>query len=145
MIDLLKQKYAYVESLKGKNLLKFLALIFALFMIIGAVIGYFKTTTLTKNEPLAPTDQTSLPGEYATYKGTVTFIGEEAYPQDKLKYSLNDGSGKTLILLRSVDDKLSIAEGLFVTVRGKLGKTKDGKEPVLQVTEVSLTNSNGTN
>jgi len=69
------------------------------------------------------------------------YINPSFYPNDNLSYVLVDRSGKQVILLRAKDQKLSIAEGLYVKVKGVVMKTKDGKNDVLNVSEVIINNA----
>lgn len=130
-------------NLKGKNLIKLLVIIFVVFAFIGALVTYITSLKLNKNEPAPIANQEVVSTAPIVMQGTVTFIGENAYPEDKISYSLTDVKGDDIILLRASDQKLSIAQGLFVNVKGRKVKTIDGKKDVLQVMEVTL--KNGTN
>jgi hypothetical protein len=112
---------------------------FLVFIVIGAIIGYFKPTNLNKNEQKVVQDPSTM-DQNVSYKGVVTNLGQNEYSAEKIDFALNDINGNEIILLRANDAKLSIAEGLFVTVTGRKTKTKDGKTDVLQVVEVVLKN-----
>jgi uncharacterized protein YneF (UPF0154 family) len=139
MITLLKNLYIKAEDLKGKKLLLILVLTFVIFLIIGIAVGYFMPSLLNKNEiklnlPIA--------GEQPKYyQGKVTYVNPSFYPGEKISFSLVDSQGKDIILLRSEDQKLSIAENLVVKVTGIIHKTKDGKSEVLDVTELIIKNA----
>ena len=137
----LKNAYQNLNTLRGKKLYNLLAVLFVVCLIIGTAVGYFIPVKLNQNEqPLRTQDQVSTTPSKATYKGIVTYIGENEYSNDKIEYALNDINGNGIILLKSEDEKLSIAQGLYVTVTGTKTKTGDGKSDVLQVMEVILKN-----
>lgn len=139
MIDLPNQITSSTENPKT-SLYRTLAIVFIAFLVIGALIGYVTSLKLNKNEAdsiQGAEVQTTAP---VTYQGLVTYLGEDMYANDEISYSLTDSRGNDIILLKSNDQKLSIAQGLFVTVVGKKGTTADGKNEVLQVTEVTIKN-----
>ncbi len=134
-----KNTFQDLNHLSGVRLYKILALTFIIFILIGAIIGYLKPYKLTENEQ-KKSDVVSSAEQNVTFKGVVTNLGPNDYSQEKIEYGLNDIKGNEIILLRANDAKLSIAEGLYVTVTGRKTKTKDGKNDVLQVFEVVLKN-----
>lgn len=140
-MNLLKDLYDNAETLKGRRLALVLAAIFIVFTVIGISIGYLNNSVLKKDEnttdqlPPVPVDTT------ISYTGRITYTNPEFYPGEKISFSLVDSSGKEIILLKSKDDKLSIAEGLNVQVVGTEGKTKAG-QPYLLVKEVVINASN---
>ena len=140
MIDLPNQITSSTETPERKSLYRLLTVVFVVFLIIGSLIGYATSSKLNKNEPNSNEStevQTTAP---ATYQGIVTYLGEDMYSNDGVTFSLTDSRGEDIILLKSSDQKLSIAQGLFVTVVGKKGTTIDGKNDVLEVTEVTIKN-----
>ena len=142
MLDLLKQLFNKVEGIKGKKLVIFLLSIFIIFILIGISIGYFTSGGLKESE-----DKSTSPvvKEEVTQKiymeGKVIYVNPELYPGDLVSYKLVDSSGKDLILLKSKDQKLSIVEGLYVKVSGKMLKLKDNTTDVLMVDEVIIKNA----
>jgi hypothetical protein len=140
MMDELKQTYSEADNLSGKSLYRVIAIVIVIFLMLGILIGYINSIRLNKNETKSNETGEVQSTAPVTYKGTVTYLGEDMYFNDGITYSLTDSKGDDIILLKSSDQKLSIAQGLFVTVTGKKGKTLDGKYDVLQVTEVTLNN-----
>jgi hypothetical protein len=139
--NLLKKTYQDINGLRGRKLYNFLAIIFAAFLVIGTAVGYFIPRALTQNEKTAlPDGQELSQPTLVTYKGVVTYLGENKYSDEKVEYSLNDIKGNDIVLLKATDAKLSIAQGMYVTISGRMVKTKDGKVDVLQVSEVTLKN-----
>ena len=145
MINLLKNYYAALESLRGRQLFVTLLTVFILFVLLGFFIGYLNSERLNKSEKPSPNNKVVLtpPDPKTTYSGVVTFIGSNVYPEDGIMYSLVDTSGKQLTLLKSDDDKLAISEGLFITVSGRIEKTVSGRDSYLFVEEVTI--SRGSN
>ncbi|MBU1132915.1 hypothetical protein KKG08_01435 [Patescibacteria group bacterium] len=140
MAVLLKDLYFKVENLKGKKLIYTIAVIFLVFILVGVLIGYFMTPRLSEDEVVGnDIESPSSPKTY--YEGKIEYINPEFYPLDDISYSLVDSDGKQIYLLKSVDQKLSIAEGLFVKVSGKMSKLKDKKTDVLIVDEVVIKNA----
>ena len=140
MAVLLKDLYLKVENLKGKKLIYTIAVIFLIFILVGVLVGYFMTPRLSKDEVVGnDIESPSSPKTY--YEGKIEYINPEFYPLDNVSYALVDSDGKQIYLLKSVDQKLSIAEGLFVKVSGKMSKLKDKKTDVLIVDEVVIKNA----
>ncbi len=143
MLAFFKQVYLSIEALKGRKLVAVLLIIFLTFIALGIAVGYFIPSKLTGDEISVPQtganepDQSTAP---TAYKGIVTYLGEDAYPLDKITYALTDREGNDIILLRVSDERLSIVQGLYVEVTGKKGKTMDGKNDVLEVSEVAIKN-----
>ena len=140
MPGLLKDLYFKVENLKGKKLFYTIAVIFLIFIFVGVLVGYFMTPRLSEDEVVG--DDISSPSSSKTYyEGKIEYVNPEFYPLDNVSYALVDSSGNQIYLLKSVDQKLSIAEGLFVKVSGKMSKLKDKKTDVLIVDEVVIKNA----
>lgn len=128
------------EPTTKKNVYLNLLKIFAVFLVVGMVIGYFIPQDLTVDETGYSTEDyaTQSMGGMKSYDGVITYIGDYEYPQDNITYVLTDSQGNDIILLKANDQKLDIVQGLFVKVTGKMTKTLDGSEEVLQVTQVTL-------
>ena len=142
MLDLLKRLYAKTEELKGKKLLIVLASVFTSFTLIGVLGGYFINRRLNKDEKSNSQAQITLPVEERKYyEGKVLYSNPELYPLENVSYSLNDSSGKVLYFLRANDQKLSLAENLYVGIYGRVSKMQDGKTDVIDVSEVVIKNA----
>ena len=142
MLDLLKRLYAKTEELKGKKLLIVLAFVFISFTLIGVLGGYFINRRLNKDEKSNSQAQITLPVEERKYyEGKVLYSNPELYPLENVSYSLNDSSGKVLYFLRANDQKLSLAENLYVGIYGRVSKMQDGKTDVIDVSEVVIKNA----
>lgn len=142
MSSLLKDFYAKVEGLKGKKLLYTIIILFLAFILIGVLVGYFMSPKLSDDEISEFNTESVSPSDHKEYyEGRVLYVNPEFHPFDNIDYSLVDSSGKEIILLKSADEKLSIAEGLFVRVSGKLSKLSDNKTNVLVVDEVLIKNA----
>ncbi|MFC1700452.1 hypothetical protein ACFLZ4_02310 [Patescibacteria group bacterium] len=140
MPDLLKNLYFNVESLKGKKLIYILVALFIVFIFVGVLVGYFMTPRLSKDE-MTGEDIVSPSSPKTYYEGRIEYINPEFYPLDDVSYSLVDSKGEQIFLLKALDQKLSIAEGLFVKVSGKMGRLKDKKTEVLIVDEIVIKNA----
>src|SRR3989344_6386817 len=140
MLNLLKTLHNRAEEYKGKRLLVLLAIIFVIFVLLGILFGYIISTTsgnITEklsNEPNV-TDQTG-----TIYEGRISYVDPKTYPDDNISYVLLDKKGKQIILLRTQDQKLVVAEGHFAKVTGNVSKTIDGKKDVLEVAVILLKN-----
>lgn len=86
-----------------------------------------------------PIDNNAAVEEY--FDGVITYISPSIYPEDEISYSLNDHSGKEIILLKSKDEMLVVSEGLRARVYGKIFRTKDGKTSYLMVERVVINNA----
>jgi hypothetical protein len=141
MSNLLKDIYNKTESIKGRKLVYTILVIFVVFTVIGISIGYLISPKLNDDEKVGPVEYYGGDGrdaETIEAEGRITYVNPEFYPMDDISYSLSDYSGKELYLLKSNDEKLSIAEGLFAKVVGKMGKLSDGRTDVLIVEEVII-------
>jgi len=149
MINLLKNIHDKTEKLAGRRILTFFLVIFILFAGLGIYIGYLNSLRLKQNEiELLRTQESNnqtAKQQLAYYEGKIEYFNPSFYPKDKISYVLVDGSGKEIILLKSRDQKLSVAEGLNVKVGGVLSKTLDGSKSVLNVSEVVIKSKNVTN
>ncbi len=139
MFTLLKKLYDKAETLKGRRLFFIIGSLFVLFIFIGFAVGYAIIPLLNKDEIPKAESSIVIPEKTPVYyEGKITYVNPAFYPEDQISYSLVDSSGKEIILLKSEDQKLSIAEGLFAKVTGTKTKTKDGKTDVLNVREVII-------
>ena len=138
MFKLLKEAHDNAEELKGRRLYLFLTATFVIFLVTGLSLGYFVNVILNKYEtsPIK-NKQTSL---NSPYEGKVVFVDPKLYPDDQINYALVDNDGKEIILLKSKDQKLVIAEGRHVLVEGSLEKLQNGEKNFLLVERVVLKN-----
>jgi len=130
--------YSPIKSLKDKYpKLSVIVVLIVLLLLSLSIIIYFKSLKLTKNEIIInPLTSEYLP-EY--YEGKVMYIGDSG---DGITYSLADGDGKEVLLLKSTDAKLKIVEGLHVRVYGELIKSlNENEKDILLVKEVILQNA----
>ncbi len=131
-MQLLKDMYNSAEALKGRKLLTVTAVLTIVFLGIGIFIGYINNQLLNQNENdngavlPPPVVDTS-----TTYFGKVSYVNPEYYPGEEISYVLTDPSGNDIILLKAEDDKLSLAEGLTVKVKGRETVSKAGTKYLL--------------
>lgn len=141
-MQLLKDMYNSAEALKGRKLLTVTAILTIVFLGIGIFIGYLNNQLLNRNENNAditlppPVVDTS-----TTFSGKISYVNPEYYPGEEISYVLTDPSGTDIILLKADDDKLSLAEGLTVKVKGKETVSKAGTK-YLMVKEVIINAAN---
>jgi len=142
MLNLLKDTYNRMESIKGKRLLYTLIAVFISFTIIGISVGYLMSLRLNQNENGDSLEylskSTSGEIEMIEAEGRIIYVNPEMYPLDNISYSLVDGSGKEIYLLKAKDQKLKIAEGLTAKIKGTLEKSADGQKDVFMVEEVII-------
>ena len=130
-----------VESIKGKKLVLYLIPLFILFVFVGIAVGNLIPGLLKKDENTLDLDQIEKTQKKSNqYQGKVVFVDPNFYPNDDISFYLENSSGETIILLKTNDEKLTVVEGLNVTVFGDLEKTADGKEDVLMVEKVIVRN-----
>ncbi|MFZ2664203.1 MAG: hypothetical protein WAX66_02480 [Patescibacteria group bacterium] len=144
MLDLLKSFYLKVEGLKGKKLITVLIIVFISFIFIGILVGYLTSGGLKEDEKATGSNMPTVispKDEKSYFEGKVTYVDPQMYPLENISYALTDFSGKEMFLLKSNDQKLSLAENLNVKVSGKMGKLNDGKTNVLFVEEVIIRNA----
>ncbi len=141
-MQLLKDIYNRAEALKGPRLIVITGVLSIIFLGFGILIGYINNRILNTDEPSLDSVATMPVTDVSvTYEGKVSYTNPEYYPGEDISYVLTDSEGKDVILLRSDDAKLSIAEGLFVKVEGRESRTKSGTKYLL-VKEVILNASN---
>ncbi len=141
MLSLLKNIHNKSEQMSGKKILIMFVVIFVVCLPLGMAIGNLIKPKLNEDEIQVIQGGTKLNVKLVSYEGKIEYLNPGFYPDDNVSFSLVDGSGKQIILLRSKDQKLNIAEGLFVKVNGAVTKTKDGKDNVLNVSEVIIKNA----
>ncbi len=124
-------------SLKNKSLGLFIFFIAAVCVAVFAnnVILQF----LNKNEIAEEIPIMVSPTDAQEYTGIVRYTNPKLYPNDNISYYLDVGPEND-ILLKASDEKLTVVEGLNVSVSGKLSKTVDGKKDVLLVEKVTVKN-----
>lgn len=111
------------------------AIIFAFASIIFLIDRLF--TDFEPSTPMNPNPVEEPKENY--YEGTIKYIPSTEYPEENINFALLNQEGKRIILLRSEDEKLEVAENLDVKVSGLKTKTEDGEE-VLMVEEVIISN-----
>jgi len=141
MFTLIRNTHNKFEKLSGKKILILFVVIFVVCVPLGIVIGNSIKPRLNEDEMLTTLKTPQVKEKPIYYDGKIEYVNPGFYPNDNISFALVDGSGKLIILLRSKDQKLTIAEGLLVKVKGAMSKTKDGKEDVLNVTEVIIRNA----
>ena len=141
-MQLLKDIYNNAEALKGRRLITATVALSIVFLGIGIFIGYLNNLILKKGEISM---DTVLPPPVAdttiVLEGRVVYTNPEYYPGDEISFVLTDASGKEVSLLRADGDKLALAEGLNVKVRGDEMRTKSGTK-YLMVREVIINAAN---
>jgi flagellar basal body-associated protein FliL len=142
MIDLPNEITSSSVNPDRQRMYRVMSILLVTLLVVGGLIAYVNSIKLNKNESSSSDDSKTQSTAPVTYKGIVTYLGEDMYANDGITYSLTNSNGDDIILLKSSDQKLSIAQGLYVTVTGKKGKTLNGESDVLQVTEVTLNGSN---
>jgi hypothetical protein len=141
MMELLKNIHNKSEQMSGRKVLISFILIFIVFLGLGIVIGNLINPRLKESEILKTEENLPPQPSEALYEGKIEYVNPGFYPNDNLSYVLSDRSGKQIILLRAKDQKLNIAEGLYVKVKGVVVKSKDGKNDILNVSEVIIKNA----
>ena len=141
MFTLIRNTHNKFEQLSGKKILVLFIVIFVVCVPLGIVIGN-SIKPISKEDEIQIGQKTAQVKEKSIYyDGKIEYVNPGYYPNDTISFALVDENGKQIILLSSKDQKLNIAEGLFVKVRGTMFKTKDGKSSVLNVTEVIIKNA----
>lgn len=139
MMSLLKSLYYKAEELKGARLVLVLAIVFVAFLLIGVGINYYTNQILNSHENGDGTGSIEKPPEKKIVEknGIITSLGPNIYEDDEVRFYLATVEGKEIILLRADDQKLDVAEGLYVTVIGTEG-TILNDVPVLDVNKVLI-------
>jgi len=142
MPDSPKQIYDKIEGLKGKRLVYYLVPLFILFVFVGFALGNLMPGLLKNDEANIDWEKIQeVPKKESTmYRGRVVYTDPNFYPEDEIKYYLADDNGKTIILLKAYDEKLTVVEGLYVYVFGDVEKVMGTDEDVLVVEKVVVKN-----
>ena len=143
VLYLLKKTYIWLESIKGKNLLYLVIGTFIVFLLMGILLGYITNFVLKINERQDSSNtenQVDNVAQEVSYEGKIKYVDPRLYPEDNISFVLVDNSGKEIILLKSEDQKLTVAENQYVTVYGILEKTADNKD-VLFVDRIGIKNA----
>lgn len=144
MLNLLTNLHNKAEELRGHRLIFFLLGTFLIFSLVGFVIGGIINRNSIKNSNYDLSNLTlNIDNEIGTpekvsFEGKITFVDPNLYPNDDISYTLVDSSGKEIVLLKAIDQKLVVSEGHFATVYGDISKTKDGKKDVLIVDKIVI-------
>src|SRR3990167_8629309 len=144
MRTLLKNAIGKLEVLKGKELIGILAVIFAIFVVMGLLAGYVINRLGGEAPDNSPNRVvvSAEPVSEAIYSGKVVFVDAHIFQNDEVSFKLVDEKSKDIILLKTSDQKLEVVEGQRVEARGALVKTKDGKRDILVVSKGVLKNAN---
>jgi len=126
-----------LAHIKGKPLLYLLSFLMIFFAFAIPIRTYFINKTLTEDEQYVETEEIETLVNFRS--GKVSFMGADFYEEEGIEYVLSDSDGKDIILLKAEDEKLSIVEGLFVTVSGQMRKTFGGEDYLL-VEEIIIDN-----
>jgi hypothetical protein len=111
----------------------------ALMILIGSSV-FVLEKIFSDFEPTDPMDNpVKQESQEASYTGTIKYISPEMNIGENISYELIDNNKEPIILLKSKDDKLKVAENLDVTVKGTKTKTAQGEE-LLIVTEIIISN-----
>ncbi|MBN1162908.1 hypothetical protein JXA34_04165 [Patescibacteria group bacterium] len=142
MFDLLKDYYQKIESIRGKKLIILLVSLFVTFTILGLLVGYFIHVSLSGNELDSDfTREEVVTGPIIeSHAGRIEYINPDF--NNGVSYVLVNDGGEDIFFLVADDDKLSIADGLFVTVTGEVTrKTGEQKLDTIKVREVMIRNA----
>lgn len=144
MLNLLKNVHDKAEGLEGTRLAVVLAVTFIVFLAIGVTINYFTNSSLNTDEIFNNRDNNQDVTKYVeeTFEeGIITYVDPNFYPNEGISFYLADHTGKQIILLKALDQKLEVSEGLSVKVYGKKTTTSDKKKDVLLVERIVVKNS----
>lgn len=144
MRNLLRNVHDKAEGLEGTKLAVVLALTFVVFLGIGVIINYFTNYSLNNDEFLGRRNDDQDVTNYVeeTFEeGIITYVDPNFYPGEGISFYLADYAGKQIILLKALDQKLEVSEGLSVKVYGKKTTTSDKKKDVLLVERIVVKNS----
>lgn len=123
------------------NYIRLISILFAVFLIIGLVMGYIFSRVPNNVTPVAENEVPKTDRNLATYEGVVTYIEPFMYQTDEIKYSLLDSLGNEIILLKARDQKLEVSEGHHVIVNGTVKKLTGGKGEYLLVENLVIKNA----
>lgn len=141
MPKLLRDLYYKIENLHGKRLILFIVPVFLCCILLGLLVGNFIPPILNKDEtPQVEVVEQEEINKSTQYEGKVVYVDPRTYPLDNISYYLEDAQGNKIVFLKANDEKLTVVEGLYVVVFGKLEKTKDGENDVLMAERVVVKN-----
>lgn len=134
---------AYPDNENGTkpNYIRLISGLFAVFLIVGLVIGYLFSRVPNNVTPTTENEVPKTERNLATYEGIVTYIEPFMYQTDEIKYSLLDSLGNEIILLKARDQKLEVSEGHHVIVNGTVKKLTGGKGEYLLVENLVIKNA----
>jgi len=127
--------YLPIINFKNRYPKMFTVVVVTFILILFGIVFYSKSRKLTEDEVIVNTLNSEVVPEY--FEGKVSYVGGSG---ENIFYSLTDANGKDIVLLKSIDSKLKIVEGLYVKVYGTLIKGRDNKKDTLVVKEVVLQN-----
>jgi len=124
-----------------KNKTYLIKIVVAIIILICSVV-FAIDRLFTDFEPTYPSggkDPATVEVKESLLRGTIKYTNPANYPGENISYKLVDKNGKDVILLKSEDEKLEVAENLLVEVQGLRTKTKSG-ENVLIVEKIIISN-----
>ncbi len=125
------------SSEKGNRKAKLIKLTISIIILIASLV-YAIDRLFTNYDPTpVPEPQNSEVQEDPYLEGSIKRLAPFDSPDENINYKLIDRDGETIVLLKSEDEKLDMANNLFVKVKGLPTKTTDG-EDVLIVKEVII-------
>ncbi|OGC48300.1 hypothetical protein A2W32_03745 [candidate division WWE3 bacterium RBG_16_37_10] len=142
MSNLLSQINVKADKTTPSNLLKLGVLIFIIFVPIGLLMGNLISMSLNIPETnnVTPVNNNIDTTKETFYEGTITYINPNMYPNDEITYVLKDDEGNDVILLKSYDQKLAVAEGHKAKVYGSVIKSSNESNTILVVSKVVIVN-----
>ncbi|OGC48102.1 hypothetical protein A3A69_00885 [candidate division WWE3 bacterium RIFCSPLOWO2_01_FULL_37_15] len=142
MSNLLSRINEKTDKTTPSNLLKLGVLIFIIFVPIGLLLGNLISLSLNIPETnnVTPVNNNIDTSKETYYEGTVTYVNPNMYPNDEITYVLKDDDGNDVILLKSYDQKLAVAEGHKAKVYGSVMKSSNESNTILVVNKVVIVN-----
>ena len=142
MSNLLSRINEKTDKTTPSNLLKLGVLIFIIFVPIGLLMGNLISMSLNIPETnnVTPVNNNIDTTKETFYEGTITYINPNMYPNDEITYVLKDDEGNDVILLKSYDQKLAVAEGHKAKVYGSVMKSSNESNTILVVNKVVIVN-----
>ena len=142
MSNLLSRINEKTDKTTPSNLLKLGVLIFIIFVPIGLLLGNLISLSLNIPETnnVTPVNNNIDTTKETFYEGTITYINPNMYPNDEITYVLKDDEGNDVILLKSYDQKLAVAEGHKAKVYGSVIKSSNESNTILVVSKVVIVN-----
>ena len=142
MSNLLSRINEKTDKTTPSNLLKLGVLIFIIFVPIGLLLGNLISLSLNIPETnnVTPVNNNIDTTKETFYEGTITYVNPNMYPNDEITYVLKDEEGNDVILLKSYDQKLAVAEGHKAKVYGSVIKSSNESNTILVVNKVVIVN-----